>query len=127
MDATMSHGGKGVCSCEVPLNPPSDMPPKCQAISLVEDWDPDWDSRDRTGPGASKARYDARRIWASKIGITGIRVDLPACVKKVILDRYGPGTSTFVAGPNNCRCVTCATYRAEQEVAVDDAIGDAAV
>ena len=102
------------------------MPGECQAERLVV-WMESWYERDQHGKGASRARYEARRVWARKMGITGIRVDLPACVKKVIFERFGAGTSTFDAGLNTCPCETCEVYRAEQEVAVADADTDAAV
>jgi hypothetical protein len=88
------------------------MPLECQGILLVNDWARAHFKGDRTVEGVSQARYEVRRIWASKMGITGIRVDTPPCVKKVILDRFGPGSSTFTAGKNTCPCGACETYRA---------------
>ena len=115
INCTTNHGGESVCLCQKPKNPPLDMPDKCQAELLVE-WMKDWYILDRNGIGAKHARYEARRVWALNMGIFGIRVDLPACVKKLILERFGAGSSTFVAGKNNCPCKTCENYRAEQEV-----------
>ena len=128
MNSSSNHGGKGVCMCEDPKDPFLDMPKhQCQAISLVENWFPSWHESRWDGPAAGSGRFEARQVWAKNIGITRIRVDLPPCVKKVILERFGPGTSTFVAGKNKCPCETCVNYCAEQEVAlakanVDDAV-----
>jgi hypothetical protein len=128
MNASDNHGGQGVCMCEHPKDPFPDMPKdQCQAISLVENWMIDFFKSRWNGRGASSGRFEARLVWAKKMGITGIRVDLPPCVKKVILERFGPGTSIFVAGKNNCPCETCVNYCAEQEVALAKANADAAV
>jgi hypothetical protein len=128
MNASMNHGGQGVCMCEHPKDPFPDMPlDECQAISLVENWMPTWLDKQWNGRGGRSGRFEARRIWAKKMGITGIRVDLPPCVKKVILERFGPGSSIFVAGKNKCPCETCVNYCAEQEVALAEANVDDAV
>jgi hypothetical protein len=113
LNSSDAHGSTAPCFCHYSKNPPADMPRECQAILLVDEWMPSWFELDTEGQGASSARYEARRIWASKMGITGIRVDIPACVKTVIIERSGAGSTTFVAGVNNCGCETCETYIAE--------------
>ena len=106
------HGTMAICACQETENPPKDMPPKCQAILLIEDWAPSFFAGGTTGEEASQARFKVRCLWASGMGIHGVRVDTPPCVKKVILNRFGLGSSTFFAGKNKCPCVTCQTYRA---------------
>ena len=60
------------------------MPAECQAELLEHDWCPQWASLPRQGAGTRKSRYEAYRCWAKGLGIKGIRVDMPPCVKALI-------------------------------------------
>ena len=89
INLTARHGRTAPCSCEAPVNPPADMPAECQAELLEHDWCTQWASLPRQGAGTRKSRYEAYRCWAKGLGIKGIRVDIPSCVKALIATEFG--------------------------------------
>ena len=125
--ATDMHGRQAPCICEAPANAPADMPLQCQADLLRTEWCLEFDSLPRDGRAASKSRYELRRCWAKHMGIKVIRVDVPECVKDLLRDEFGAGTSQFVAGENKCSCDSCvaALQEAEAEAFDNDAAHDA--
>ena len=118
--ATDMHGRQAPCICEAPANAPADMPLQCQADLLRTEWCLEFDSLPRDGRAASKSRYELRRCWAKHMGIKVIRVDVPECVKDLLRDEFGAGTSQFVAGENKCSCDSCVAALQEDEAEAFD-------
>ena len=49
------------------------------------------------------------------MSIKVIRVDVSQCVKDLLRDEFGAGTSQFVAGENKCSCDSCVAIEQEAE------------
>ena len=122
--STDMHGRQAPCICEAPTNAPADMPLQCQADLLKTDWCLEFGNLARDGRAASKSRYELRRCWAKNMGIKVIRVGVPQCVKDLLRDEFGAGTSQFAAGDNNCSCGSCVAVA--QEAEAEDFDNDAA-
>ena len=121
INSTRGHGRTAPCACELPRDPPADMPPKCQAVLLKDEWATSWHTMKRDAKGARKSRFELYQLWARKMRIDRIRVQPPQCVRDVIAKDFGASSTGFVVIPNPCTCETCDQERAREEMEAEAA------
>merc|ERR1712185_48889 len=108
--STAMHGRTCPCVCAGPTDLDG-VPADCQADRLAADAALAGLSSG-TPRDAAAARFRCYRAWARDVGIWGVRVAPPPCVRRLVESRYGSSRRGFVAGENVCPCATCENARA---------------